>query len=261
MLWPFLLLFVAAVGVLTAWTVEEGFDWVLVETNETTGETMGKCQGINSVEYFTPVFLLTVTPVLLTAIMAWKTRDVDSTYSESKWIFGLIAIHLQILVVSIPVLAILEGRSSNARYMGQVTIFFFYPMTTIGLIIGPKAYALHLQPKATRGASNGQTRISGLTPPSASSASGAENPNYAKVPALRKRNSHLSSQNDASTEIKHAIVTFSQQDDRDPTPGASVPENEDIGPSSGAVTTAVVAHESAEPNSSAASEENSTSAV
>jgi hypothetical protein len=43
----------------------------------------------------------------------------------------------------------------NARYLGHVSVFFLYPMSTVGLIIRPKIYAVHFKPKATRGSHGG----------------------------------------------------------------------------------------------------------
>jgi hypothetical protein len=43
----------------------------------------------------------------MTAVMAWKTRDIERIYSESGWKFCVIAIQLQVLVVVIPVIIIM----------------------------------------------------------------------------------------------------------------------------------------------------------
>lgn len=149
-LWPFALLFVAAIVVLSLWTVYEGFEWVDIQVDVISGASMGKCEGIRSVEFFAPMFLLTIIPVLLTAIMAWKARDIDKVYSESGWIAALIGVHLHVLVVAIPVLGILEERSSNARYLGQVAVFFLYPVSTVGFIIGPKIREQHCSKRKGR---------------------------------------------------------------------------------------------------------------
>ena len=212
-----MILYISALIVLTMWTVNQGFEWVRVEINASSAETMGKCQGIRSVAYFTPVFVLTVIPVLMTAVMAWRTRDIDSMYSESGWIFCLIAIQLQVLVVVIPVIIIMEGKATNARYLGHVSIFFLYPMSTVGLIVGPKIYALHFQPKATRGSHGGSgrssVRVSGVNIPSstnlrqssagilAGAGSGAESMELGCAYGLRRKNSDKAS------------VTFRLQED------------------------------------------------
>ena len=199
-LWPFILLFTAAMVVMSVWTATEGFEWDAIEVNPISGAIMGKCHGINSIAFFTPIFLLTVIPVLLTAIMAWKTRDVDSMYSESGWIAILIGVHLQVLLVAIPVLGILEGRSSNARYLGQVAVFFFYPFSTVGLIIGPKAYAQHGAPKSFRGSASGQVHVSGFS-----------SAQYATSPALRKSISPKSSTYSSSEEPKSSTYSSSEE--------------------------------------------------
>lgn len=68
--------------------------------------------------------------------MAYKTKDVDDSYSESKWIFALILVQLEVVIVSVPLVVILREISTNGRYIGFVLIIF-----SLLLIIGPKAYA------------------------------------------------------------------------------------------------------------------------
>ena len=36
------------------------------------------------------------TCVILTFVMAWKTKDVDDAFSEAKWIFAMIFVQLQV---------------------------------------------------------------------------------------------------------------------------------------------------------------------
>jgi hypothetical protein len=165
-LWPALLLLLCAVTLLTAWTVIEGFDWVRIEIEPLTGESIGKCQGQHTKAWFTPIFLLVAIPALLTFYMAYKTRDVDSVYSESNWIFILILIQFQMLLVSIPVLHILEMDSSIGRYIGQTLLFWTFSATPILLIIVPKVWTVHFEKKKkennVRG-KHGSVTISGVS--------------------------------------------------------------------------------------------------
>jgi hypothetical protein len=63
--------------------------------------------------------------------MAWKTRDVDESYSESKWIFALILVHFQVLLVAMPLIVILEDSSGDGRYIGWALILWTIPMSTM----------------------------------------------------------------------------------------------------------------------------------
>jgi hypothetical protein len=161
--WPIAILVITAIGLLTAWTIVEGFDWNRIEIDN-DGESLGKCQGENSKAWFTPIFLLIVIPVLMTAFMAWRTRDIHDDFSESSWISILIAVQIQVLIVAIPVLNIIEMDSADARYIGQMILFWVYPVSTILLLIGPKVHSLHFQKAGTkkRGDTGGGVHISGV---------------------------------------------------------------------------------------------------
>lgn len=158
--WPSAFLIFVAIVLLTLWTVLEGFSWVRIEIDEVSGESIGKCQGVNSVAWFTPIFLLVVIPFLLTFYMAYKTNDVDSSYAESLCIYVLLLIQFQMLVVSIPVLTILEMESTDGRYIGQVMIFCIFAISPILLLVVPKVRAVHGK-KPTRSIVRGQRSSNG----------------------------------------------------------------------------------------------------
>jgi uncharacterized membrane protein len=46
--------------------------------------------------YVVVLGIVMLIPSFLTGVMAWKTKDVDDTYSESSWIFYLIVVQLQV---------------------------------------------------------------------------------------------------------------------------------------------------------------------
>jgi len=94
--WPFALMVVTALLVLSLWTGLDPLEWVRVETNEDSGESVGQCNCENLAAYITPLALVTVIPMLLTGLMAWKTKDVDHAFSESTWIFALFLVQLEV---------------------------------------------------------------------------------------------------------------------------------------------------------------------
>jgi len=106
-------------------------------------------------------------PAALTLLMAWKTKDVDSAYSESLWIFGLIAVQIEVLLVGAPVVAILRDVSMNGRYIGYVILLWTFPMSTLIMLMCPKMFAYYKSlrtgtAKRKRGArSDGQ--VSGIS--------------------------------------------------------------------------------------------------
>ena len=94
--WPATFLIFAAAVVLAAFTVAGDFNWERTEIDPVTGESIGRCRGDHTAAFLVPVGIICVIPTVLTGVMAWKTSDVDDVYSESKWIFTLILVQLQV---------------------------------------------------------------------------------------------------------------------------------------------------------------------
>ncbi|CAB9500493.1 Gamma-aminobutyric acid (GABA) B receptor [Seminavis robusta] len=175
-MWPALSLFVIAVVLLSAWTATTDFGWVREEIDELSGESIGRCTGTNTAKLLIPVDLLVLIPVVLAGVMAWKTSDVDDMYSESKWIFSLILVQLQVFIVGAPLIVILNDVSTTGRYIGLALVVCTFPLSTMGLIFVPKALAVR---KASRGGNREETmrgsspgvRVTGVNLPSGEVAS------------------------------------------------------------------------------------------
>jgi len=116
--WPSAGLIVAALVVLTVWTAAYPMVWEREEVNEDTGDSMGKCTGEHSGAFIGVLLVLMLIPTLLTGFMAWKTKDVSDEFSEAKWIWILIVIQLEVLIVAVPTVVILGDVSSDGRYIG-----------------------------------------------------------------------------------------------------------------------------------------------
>lgn len=97
--WPALFLIFAATAVLAAFTAVGDFNWERTEIDSVTGESIGRCRGDHTAAFLVPVGIICVIPTVLTGVMAWKTSDVDDVYSESKWIFTLILVQLQVGII------------------------------------------------------------------------------------------------------------------------------------------------------------------
>lgn len=115
---PSILFVLAAILVLSLWTALDPLRWTRVEINEFTGESIGECDSNNMAAFIAPLIAILLIPTILTAIMAWKTKDVDDVYAESYWIFVLIIVHLEVILIAVPMIALLRDVSSDGRYMG-----------------------------------------------------------------------------------------------------------------------------------------------
>jgi 7 transmembrane sweet-taste receptor of 3 GCPR len=138
---PLVVLVLAALLILSLWTALDPLQWSRVEINEITGESFGQCTDNSSGAFLIPLMVVVVIPTFLTLFMAWKTKDVDKAYSESKWIFSLVLLQLEVIIFAVPVIVILRGVSTDGKYLGMVIIVWSLPMSTLGLIMVPKYLA------------------------------------------------------------------------------------------------------------------------
>jgi len=180
--WPLSALMVATILILIFWTIFSPLRWDRPTMDELTEESFGKCSG--SFGPSAVLFPLALIPCLLTCYMAYKTKDIEDTYAESKWIFVLVLVQIQMVVSAVPVLALLgrENVSTDARYIGTTIFFWSYSMSALLLVIVPKMvahyYVVNEKVKTSvvrGGSSKGMVHISGL--PSQTFTNSASNSN------------------------------------------------------------------------------------
>jgi uncharacterized membrane protein len=168
--WPSLVLFAIALFILGLWTGLDPMQWVREETNDVTGESIGQCQSSNMAAYVIPLVIVMLIPTLLTAYMAWLTKDVDEEYSESHWIFIMVFIQCEVILFAVPMIALLRDVSTDGGYIGFVLLIWTFPMSTLLLIVGPKVLAFRRaqaesngqRKQTTRGSSAGGVHVSGV---------------------------------------------------------------------------------------------------
>jgi len=165
-IWPSIIFVLLALIVLSLWTALSPLEWERTETNAVTGESIGKCSSEHIMSFVAPLIIIMLIPTILTLVLAWKTKDVDDVYSETKWIFTMILVQLELTLFAVPMFALLRDVSTDARLVGYSLLIWTFPMATIGLIIGPKGLAFYQQNSATkkRGGSHGEVHVTGLAP-------------------------------------------------------------------------------------------------
>mmetsp|Transcript_61869 Transcript_61869/g.182703 ORF Transcript_61869/g.182703 Transcript_61869/m.182703 type:complete len:932 (-) Transcript_61869:342-3137(-) len=174
---PFAALMLCAVVVLSVWTGVDPRTWHREEIDDYTGETYGSCRSDHSIAFLIPLACIMVLSTILAAFMSWKTKDIQERFSESSWIFYTIFTQLQVLLVGIPVVVILDGASTDAAYLGKTLVIWTVPMSTVLLLIGPKAVKVFFpeekvsKSRASRGVSMapGGVTVSGMSPSAANS--------------------------------------------------------------------------------------------
>lgn len=163
---PMVLIVILALLVLSLWTVLDPLVWTRVEINDVTGESIGECSCERFAAYIVPLLILMLIPTVLTALMAWKTMDVDEAYAESRWIFTLILVQLEVVVIAVPLVFILRDVSTGGRYLGSMFMLWVFPMSTLILIFLPKYAAyrktLDNNARSVRGQRTGGVAVSGV---------------------------------------------------------------------------------------------------
>ena len=140
--------------------------------------------------FLAPLIVVMLIPTLLTELMAWKTRDIEEEYAESRWIFIMILVQFEVIIFAVPMIVLLRDVSTDARYIGYVFLIWTFPMSAIVLIIGPKVLAFlgMKRPVARRGTTLGEVHVSGL---SQEANAGRECPGQSNLHATRQSHSSI----------------------------------------------------------------------
>ena len=94
--WPAALLCIAAITLLSVMTAIAPLEWERVEIDATTGESIARCDSQYFSAFIWPLALIMLVPTVLTGIMAWKTQDVDTSYSDAFWVGVLILVQIEV---------------------------------------------------------------------------------------------------------------------------------------------------------------------
>lgn len=166
--WPCVIFLVLALIILGLWTGIDPLQWTREEIDDETGETIGSCHSNHVWTFLAPLVILMLVPTLLTEWMAWRTKDIDDEYAESRWIFIMVLVQCEVILFAVPLVAVLRDVSPDGRYLGFVALLFTLPTSAVALIIGPKVWAYRNHqlgravPTRRRGATRGEVRVTGI---------------------------------------------------------------------------------------------------
>jgi hypothetical protein len=96
---PMFVMFLASFIVLSVWSAVENYGWHRTVVDNLSGESYGNCGNLNGDDnwwWFIAIVLTAGFPVLMALLMAWKTKDVEDSFSESWWIFALVFVQFQV---------------------------------------------------------------------------------------------------------------------------------------------------------------------
>ncbi|KAL7570964.1 hypothetical protein ACA910_002591 [Epithemia clementina (nom. ined.)] len=148
---PMIAILVAALGVLTSWTVVRPLQWERRMSSNDPGESVGFCESEGVAAFVTPLVVLSCIPTMLTGLMAYKTRDVDSRLAESFWIFTMILIQGEAVVIGTPTIILMRDQAAGEiRYAVLVVLISILPLSTMLFLMIPKLVAFRQAMIATK---------------------------------------------------------------------------------------------------------------
>ena len=134
--------------VLIAWNVVDPLLWrreVLFEDNNGfPTKSIGTCSSNNGLAFLIPLIVIDALMLFYALYLCFVTRKVSAEYQEGTWITASILSIIQILVLSIPILVIVDN-DNNAFYFVRVAVIFLVSSTVTVLIFFPKMYKLHFR--------------------------------------------------------------------------------------------------------------------
>mmetsp|Transcript_37639 Transcript_37639/g.78097 ORF Transcript_37639/g.78097 Transcript_37639/m.78097 type:complete len:866 (-) Transcript_37639:1504-4101(-) len=141
---PMALLVLATIVILAFQSAFAPLEWQR-DVDEITADSNGGCSssGADIKTWLIPLMAVAMTAVGLLAYAAHKTRDVDEAYSESSWIFGLLCVQFELILISIPIILRLHETNSNSTYLVLVVLILSFPVSCLGLLFGPKMHAYY----------------------------------------------------------------------------------------------------------------------
>ena len=94
-LWPLCFMLAVAVIILSLWTALDPWTWEREWHSEIPPERYGRCVSDATYKFLGPLIGVMMVTTVLAAWMAWKTRDVSGTLTESKEVFYALCWQLQ----------------------------------------------------------------------------------------------------------------------------------------------------------------------
>jgi hypothetical protein len=159
---PFFVMFCLNCLILIIWTVLDPMVWLRYQQSDT--ESFGTCSVSTKATWKVCLSLLGIInggALFMANFQAYQARNLQTEYSESKYIGMAMVMILQIIVVGLPLL-FLVTQNPLANYFVRVTIVFVICFSILSLIFVPKI-VFWWKSDGSKKSSNGLGRDSGLT--------------------------------------------------------------------------------------------------
>ena len=139
------------VAILLCWQLIDPMRWqreiIMQDANGYPAQSIGYCSSDGSaLPYLIPLVAVDGLMLLYALYLCFVTRKVKEDFQEGRWIFAVVLSIFQILVLSIPILVIVENNN-DAFYFVRASVIFLIGFSVMGLIFFPKMYRLHTRAK------------------------------------------------------------------------------------------------------------------
>jgi len=152
---PFLVLFGLNLLILTLWTVMAPLEWkresITKDEFDRTVESLGNCYSPNWLPYGVSLFLVNGLALLLAISEAYKARNINTEFSESRYIGMAVVCIFQALFFGVPLFFIAKDWPT-AQIFVLAAVIFIICMAVLLLIFVPKI--ILIQHKALGARSN-----------------------------------------------------------------------------------------------------------
>mmetsp|Transcript_19156 Transcript_19156/g.31776 ORF Transcript_19156/g.31776 Transcript_19156/m.31776 type:complete len:200 (-) Transcript_19156:1622-2221(-) len=131
------------VAVLSTWTGMSAAEWNRETIHCESGESIGHCVSAdNLLPWLIPGAIFLIIPASMVIGAAWITKDIDSAYVETSWMYMGLFVQVLMLFLSIPNLVIVGGHETEGKYIGNVLLIFSFSMVLYATIMIPKYLAV-----------------------------------------------------------------------------------------------------------------------
>ena len=144
---PFMMLMTCNTTVLVCWTVLDPLSYVRQEHDGTDYwnrviSTYGACRSNHVYGYLIPLAALNLSVVAVASFQAYRARNIENEFSESKYIGMAISFLFQGFVTGIPVVVVVRDMPQSF-YVVLTLMIFLLSMAILLVIFVPKVYNDH----------------------------------------------------------------------------------------------------------------------
>ena len=141
---PFAILLIGNIVVLICWTVLDPLTYIREENTGTDYwnrviSSDGVCRSENSVAYLVPLAVLNFSVVVFASWQAHRARELESVFSESRYIALTVFSLFQAFCTGIPVVVVVKDQP-EAFYLVMTIMIFVLCMAILLLIFLPKVF-------------------------------------------------------------------------------------------------------------------------